>query len=193
MSSKVRSVTYDPRPWSGAPPGRWEQLFSDLEAQLAAGRDAEQRWDLVELTRAERARIALRDRLRASVGRELRIGLAPGETVAGVVSEVTAEWLLLDVGAGRRALVPTAAVGTVDGLGPYVAPPAGRVESSLGLGHALRALARDRVAVSARTRVGVVAGRLERVGADHVDVTLAAPAGRVVSVAFATLLAVVST
>lgn len=172
--------------------GRWEQLFADLEAQLAAGRAEESRWDVAELTRAERARTGLSDRLRAAVGRRLRIGTAPDRAVAGVVTDAAADWVLLDLGSGRRALVPVAAVSTVEGLGHHVAPPAGRLESALGLGHVLRALARDRAGVAVHTRDGTLGGRLERVGSDHVDMTLAAPAGRVVSVPFGAILVVES-
>ena len=45
---------------------RWERLFEDLEAQLAAAQAQEQRAGLVELVRAERASTRIADRLRAS-------------------------------------------------------------------------------------------------------------------------------
>ncbi|MBO3086742.1 hypothetical protein J4038_00355 [Cellulomonas sp. zg-ZUI40] len=193
MSSRVRSVSGDStgaRP--PAPSHRWEQLFADLEGQLAAGRAEEVRWDVAELTRAERGRVALADRLRAATGGRLRIATAHGEPLDGVVVDAAAQWVLLDLGAGRRAVVPTAAVRAVEGLGASVAPPAGRLESALGLGHVLRALARDRVVVTVRTDAGVLTGRLDRVGADHLDLTQVTPAGRGVSVPFGALLAVVS-
>lgn len=193
MSSSVRSVSGEGFAVIPPAPGRrWEQLFADLEAQLAAGRADEARWDVAELTRAERARVNLADRLRGAVGTRVRVAVAPEDPLAGVVAEAAAQWLLLDLGAGRRAVVPTRAIRTVEGLGPRVAPPAGRLESALGLGHVLRALARDRVVASVRTDVGAVSGRLDRVGADHVDVTPDAPGGRAVSVPFHALLAVVS-
>lgn len=171
---------------------RWEHLFADLEAQLAAGRADEARWDVAELTRAERARISLTDRLRAAGGRRLRVVTVPDEPFDGVVVEAAAQWILLDLGSGRRAVLPAAAVRTVEGLGAHAAPPAGRLESALGLGHVLRALARDRVVVSLRTDVGVHVGRVDRVGADHLDLTLQSPPDRVVCVPFQALLAVVS-
>ncbi len=175
-----------------APAGRWERLFGDLEAQLAAGRADESRWDVAELTRAERAGVTFVDRLRASHGRRLRIVTRDGEPLEGVVDDAGTQWLMLDLGAGRRAVVPTAAVRSVQGLGARVAPAAGRTESALGLGHVLRALARDRVEATVRTDVGRFTGRLDRVGADHLDVTLDAPAGSVVCVPFDAVLAVVS-
>jgi len=178
------------RPPGSAP--RWEQLFADLEAQLAAGRADQARWDVAELTRAERGRVTLADRLRAATGTRLRIVTAEGEPLEGLVAEATAHWVLLDLGAGRQAVVPTRAIRTVEGLGARVAPPAGRVESALGLGHVLRALARDRVLVTLRTDAGVHAGRIDRVGADHLDLTLEMPAGRSLGVPFDALLSVVS-
>lgn len=174
------------------PGQRWEQLFADLEAQLAAGRADEARWDVAELTRAERGRVTLVDRLRAATGARLRVVTAHGEPLDGVLAEATAHWLLLDVGANRRAVVATPAVRAVEGLGVRVAPVAGRVESSLGLGHVLRALARDRALVTVRTDVSMHAGRIDRVGADHLDLTLETPAGRSLSVPFAALISVVS-
>lgn len=175
-----------------APTHRWDQLFADLEAQLAAGRADEARWDVAELTRAERSRVSLADRLRAAAGTRLRIVTGHDESLEGVVVEAAEQWVLLGLGAGRQAVVPLSAVRTVEGLGVRVAPPAGRAESALGLGHVLRALARDRVVVSVRTAAGAHTGRLDRVGADHVDLALESPAGRAVVVPFAALLAVVS-
>lgn len=193
MSSSVRSVSSDgPAVIPPAPGRRWEHLFADLEAQLAAGRADEARWDVAELTRAERARVSLADRLRGAVGTRVRLVTAPEEPLAGVVAEAAAQWVLLDLGSGRRAVVPTRAIRTVEGLGPRAAPPAGRLESALGLGHVLRALARDRVVVTVRTDVGVLVGRLDRVGADHVDLTPEGQAARTVCVPFHALLAVVS-
>ncbi|GAA4628783.1 hypothetical protein GCM10023113_34930 [Cellulomonas oligotrophica] len=173
---------------------RWELLFADLEAQLAAGAQAEQRWQVAELTRAERAGVHLADRLRAAVGVRVQLDVGDGEPdrLEGALLDATPTWVLLDVGGARRALVPLDAVRTVTGLPVQVAPPAGAAERRLGLGHALRALARDRVTVAVRTGAGEVVGRLERVGADHVDLTTVAPAGRWVAVPLAALRAVVS-
>lgn len=158
---------------------RWERLFSDLEAQLEAARAQEARVGLVELVRAERASTRLADRLRASVGLPLRVqvGFLPGEADAAVVGDlvdVGADWLLLAEQLGGRALVPLAAVQALSGLAPYAAPEETSAVSRLGLGHALRALSRDRVDAAVSTEARTLVGRLDRVGADHVDVTPAA-------------------
>lgn len=172
---------------------RWEQLFADLEGQLAAGAAAAGRSELADLVRAERARVQLADRVRAALGARVRVALADaGPPLEGELADAGADWLLLALSERRRALVPAAAVDVVTGLSFAVAPPAGRVESRLGLGHVLRALARDRATVQVRTRGGAVAGRLERVGADHVDLTPEHPAGGAVTVPWSAVCAVVS-
>jgi hypothetical protein len=149
---------------------RWESLFADMEAQLDAARAAQLAADVADLTRAERATVPLEGRLRAARGTELTVRLPGGDAASGTVLEVAAQWLLLGDGS-RRALVPLAAVQAVSGL-PMAAHPRddGHVGRRLGLGHALRALARDRVVVRLATDGAEVVGRLDRVGADHVDV-----------------------
>jgi hypothetical protein len=157
---------------------RWEALFADMEAQLDAARAAELAAEVADLTRAERATVALAGRLRAAHGTHLTLRVAGGEAVAGTVLEVAEQWLLLADGP-RRALVPVAAVQVLADL-PVATRPSGHAQVSrrLGLGHALRALARDR-AVVRLTADGVEAvGRLDRVGADHVDLTVGAEGSR---------------
>jgi len=148
---------------------RWEALFADLEAQLDAARRADLQADLGERVRAERASVALVDRVRAATGAHLRVWVAGGGVCEGEVVEVATQWLLLADGV-RRVLVPAGAVAGVDGLPTVAAPPAGIVERRLSLGHALRALVRDRAAVVVVADGFELTGRLERVGADHVDV-----------------------
>lgn len=136
--------------------------------------------------------MTLADRVRDAVGSVLRLHVSAEDVVEGTVLDAAPQWLLLDVAHGRRALVPTAAVRVVDGLGRRAAPPAGRVESALTLGHVLRALGRDRAVVSVRTAAGELVGRIERVGADHLDLGLEQPAGRQVVVPFAAVRSVVT-
>jgi hypothetical protein len=149
---------------------RWESLFADMESQLVAARAQELRDEVAELTRAERAQVALTDRFRAARGSRLRLLLRDGQTVDGAAVEVAPQWLLLAPDAYRRSLVPSTAVSGAVGLRSQAAPPAGAVERGLSLGHALRALARDRTVVRVDADGASVTGRIERVGADHVDV-----------------------
>lgn len=156
---------------------RWEMLFADLEGQLDAARSAAVRFDVAELTRAERARVHLVDRLRASVGRDVRVHVAdptlhPLGVIEGRLVDAAVEWFLLTAGAGVQVLVPVGAVRAVRGLTSQVAPDAGAVERRLGLGHVVRALARDRADVQVLTDAGVLAGRVDAVGADHLELAV---------------------
>ncbi|WP_298460346.1 hypothetical protein [uncultured Cellulomonas sp.] len=151
---------------------RWEALFADLEAQLAAAEAAEVTAQVAEVTRAERATVTLGGRLRAARGGAVTVRLRGGELVTGTVLDVAGQWVLTGDGP-RRALVPLAAVDAVRGLAPASHPDEGVVSRRLGLGHALRALARDRAAVRISTDGGQVTGRIDGVGADHLDLTVA--------------------
>lgn len=146
---------------------RWETLFADLEHQLQAAQD-EQLWaEVPDLTRAERAGLRLEDRLRALRGTRVRAGLHDGFAVDGRLAEVGGGWLLV-VDEPHEHLVPLAAVVTVLGATLPTAPPPGTLER-LGLSHALRALARDRRRVRVETAAGTLMGRIDAVGADHLE------------------------
>ena len=150
---------------------RWEALFADMEAQLDAVRTADLAAEVAELTRAERATVGLSDRLRAARGSPVTVRLHGGEHISGLLVDVAHQWFLLD-DRGRRALVPCAAVAAVRGLTRHSAAAAGAVERRLTLGHALRALARDRSVVQVATDGGELTGRVDRVGADHLDLAV---------------------
>ena len=90
---------------------RWESLFADMEAQLAAARLADVRADVAELARAERASITLAARARASVGRPVRVLVGGSDVVEGELIDAAPEWLLLATSPVRRALVPLACRG----------------------------------------------------------------------------------
>lgn len=160
------------RPSSAAYSGRmrFERIFEDLEGQFAHQREEEMRAVSEELTRAERARLTLADRLRGAQGRRLTLHLATSARVAGVVQEVGPDWVALSDGAGTaRAVVPHAAVGIVDGLSPRARPAEESLLSPLGLGTVLREIARDRSVVRVETTAGMLVGRIAAVGADSLD------------------------
>ena len=157
---------------------RWEALFADMEAQLDAAAAADLAAEVADLTRAERATVGLLDRLRAAQGANVAILVVGGDTVAGILLDVAGQWVLVGDGS-RRALVPLSAVVAVRGLSIRSAPAAGEVARRLGLGSALRALSRDRVTVRIRADGAELAGRIERVGADHLDVVPEADDARV--------------
>ena len=155
-------------------PVRWQSLFDDLEAQLDREDRAERDAELAERVRAERAEVALADRLLAHTGSRLAIAL-PGGQVQGVVLDVAPQWVLLvEEGAAARTpvLVPTRAVVAVRGLARAVATAPGPALRRLGVGHVLRGLARDRAPVSVHAGGEVLTGTIDRVGADHLDLAL---------------------
>ena len=170
------------------PSVRWQLLFADLESQLVAARAREALAGVPDLVRAEHAAIRLADRVRASVGNQLlvHLGDVAGErdaVVAGRLADAGSQWLLLAGPASRQSLVPLSAVQAVSGLASHAAPDEGPVRTRLGLPHALRALARDRVEVQVCTASRCLVGRLDRVGADQLDVTPATGASWTVPMA----------
>jgi hypothetical protein len=152
---------------------RWDSLFADLEARFEAEERAAAEADLVDLVRAERTRLTLRDRLRAHVGAHLVWTLGAGEaSVRGELLDVGTDWAL--VCAGRDELVVNlSALQYVSGLSRAASPEEGEVARRWGLGVVLRGLARDRAPVSVRLRGGdLLIGTIDRVGADHVDIAV---------------------
>jgi hypothetical protein len=153
-------------------------LFADLEAQAEALEHAERAAEVEERARGEFGALRVVDRARAAIGSPLRLRVAGGLTVAGRLLRVGAEWLLLDEGDGREAIVAVRHLVSVRGLGRYSAAPgsAGVVESRLGLRQALRGVARDRSAVRVQLSDGLtVEATIDRVGADFIEVATHAP------------------
>lgn len=148
---------------------RWDDLFSDLEAQLGAAQDAQFQADVSDLTRSERASIELAERLLSARGQSVALTLRDGEMVQGVVVDAAVQWLLLETG-GPQTLVPMRAVALVSGLPPRTSHVTD-VERRLGIGHALRALARDRARVTVDVGAGEVTGLIAIVGADYVELS----------------------
>lgn len=158
---------------------RWDELFDDLEAQAEALAVADRAGEIDERTRIELGGLALGDRLRVAVGRAVQIQLAGGLAISGTLDRVGADWLLIDEGAGREALMALDAAVSIGGLGRSAAVPGteGVVYGRLTLRHALRGVTRDRSAVRLHLTDGsALDATLDRVGADFVDVALHAPA-----------------
>lgn len=154
------------------PAVRWQSLFDDLEAQLAAAAAAELAGEVAERSRIEAGRVRLSDRLAVAPGVQVALTVTGGEVVRGTLAEAGVDWLLLDEGSGRQALVPLVALLGLTGLGAHTAVPGtqGEVARRLDLRHALRGLARGRVGVALTLTDGsTVTGTLDRVGADHLD------------------------
>ncbi|MFC8922746.1 hypothetical protein [Cellulosimicrobium sp. NPDC057127] len=147
---------------------RWDALFDDLAAQLAAAEQAEVTDAVADLTRAELATTTLVERLRSTAG-VVTLELHDGSRVTGQLREVAPEWSLV-VEQGRQHLVPATAVATLTGVSRFARPDVTARPRGLGLGHVLRALMRDRLPVQVRTTAAVLPGWIARVGKDHLDV-----------------------
>jgi hypothetical protein len=153
---------------------RWDALFEDLEAQAAALATAERAAEVDERTRVEVGTLTVIDRLRAAGDAQVALRLPTDLTLRGRVERVGPDWLLLAEDTGREALVATAALLGIRGLGRQAGTPGsmGVVASRLTLRHALRGVARDRSAVRLHLLEGSVDATIDRVGADFVDVAL---------------------
>lgn len=155
---------------------RWDALFDDMEAQLAARQQLEFEAEIAERALVDSAGVELADRLRGSLGQAIRVHLAAGSTIDGVLSHAGSEALVVDEPA-HQVLIPYAAAVQYSGLSRLAVPEPSKVRQRLGLGSALRGLARD------RARVTVLLGRrpdepgqqgmIKTVGRDFLDLAVA--------------------
>ncbi len=162
---------------------------------MVAVSTAERADEIAERTRAERSAVVLADRFRAHRG-HLELVLVDGTTVCGQVRDAAPTWVLLADGP-REHLIAMAAVASAAGLTDQVATAAGQVLSRLGLGQALRAVAADRTVVRARAGRTETLGRVDAVGADHldlaqIDVETLRPTGHRLAIAFGALMVLTS-
>ena len=155
-----------PLPYGG--PMRWDDLFADLEAQLAGQAREALDAEVAERVRIERGAVTLVDRLRAHVGAPLRLDVGP-VVVRGRVVDVGGDFVLVDDEGLGQSVVPVPALVSVTGLGRAVAPSPGAVLRRLGLTAALRALVRDRAEVRVVTDRTELRGTPSFVAADHLD------------------------
>lgn len=160
---------------------RWDDLFADLEAQMGAAEHAQFQAEVQDLTRSERAGIELASRLVSAKGQQVGVTLRDGETVRGVLVDAAAQWLLIGA-SGPQTLVPLHAIALVSGLPPRTSELS-EVDKRLGMGHVLRALARDRARVIVDTAGQSVAGLVGVVGADYIEVSTAVGSSAVVPMA----------
>lgn len=151
---------------------RWDRLFDDIETQLDADEQAELRGEVDERTRLEVARIGLFDRLRQATGRPVELTVAGLGRVEGVLDRVGPDWLVVEPAPMTSMLVTGAgllAVGALP-LAAMAADATGRIDARIDVRHVLRALARDRAALTIGLADGSTrTGTVDRVGADFVD------------------------
>jgi hypothetical protein len=170
------------RPRSGGyrAPMRWDELFADLEGQLEHGLGAEEREAELEEERLRIGRASLRDRIAAVVGdpEPLRLRLVDGTPIELVPRTVGRDWASGDLaGTAAQAVVPVPGIAallpTATQLERSLRPVAlGAVTDRIGLAFVLRDLARRRRAVQLTIPGGVLAGTIDRVGRDHLDLAV---------------------
>jgi hypothetical protein len=157
---------------------RWQQLFADLGGQFDEAEAAAERAESASRARAETGVVRLADRLAGALGQAVSLRCRGAGQLTGVLSDVGVDWLLVEDDGGREALVATAAVLSVGGLGRLTAAPAddGIVRGRWDLRRAARALARDRSGVRVVLEDGdVLIGTIDRVGADFLEVAVHEP------------------
>jgi hypothetical protein len=158
---------------------RWDALFADLEAQLAAAGRRDLDVEIDERARVDAVEVELADRLRASVGLRIRVHLGSGTVCEGVLSHAGSQCLVLD-GERHQQLVPYASAVRYTGLSRLAAGDGTAVAYRLGLASALRGLARGRVSLAvtvcrAAGEEAVLHGVIDRVGRDFFDLALTGP------------------
>ncbi|WBL17982.1 hypothetical protein [Citricoccus sp. NR2] len=157
---------------------RWEALFADLEGELAAQRWQEIEATAAELTRGDRAQIALGQRLQAAVGTQVRVGLTGGGMMPMMLQSAAPEWLGGYDGAGSL-IVTTRAIEMVDADLSRAAPPEEKPRVGASFAAACRSLSRRRelVAVTSVSGCMLAEGRIDLVGADYIEVTASLSVG----------------
>ncbi|GAB3283204.1 hypothetical protein GCM10027449_25980 [Sinomonas notoginsengisoli] len=178
---------------------RWDDLFADLEGQLASAGQLEHEAQVAEFVRAEQGAVGLTDRMRAHTTQPVDVLLKADVRLYGRLGQVAEAWFILQT-PRYRALVPFAALLTVNGLTRSVRAEGSTVRRTASFASCLRALARDRAIVTClidggRAEAVAVVGVIDTVGADYLEVTPArgdfgSAAGGSVVVRFGALVAV---
>ncbi|WP_460774871.1 hypothetical protein [Microbacterium sp. GXF7504] len=164
---------------------RWERLFEDLQDQFASEWEAERAALDTEAERLRLARLPLRARLAvpAAASAAVRIDLPSGEDVAGTLDAVGEDWLGVGLDTGGAALIRAEAVlgvrmpevDLLHSAREVPAPPRSLAER-MPFAFVLRDLARRRDAVRVhRVDGSVLAGTIDRAGADHFDLAVHEP------------------
>lgn len=151
---------------------RWEDLFDDLEAQLAAAAAGELASEVAERSRLAIGELRVVDRVIGSCGHPLAVTVLGSGVARGILRDAGNDWLLLEESGQREVLIAVTAVLGITGLGAASQVPGseGEVGRRLDLRRALRGLARSRTGVGVGLVDGsTVTGTLDRVGADHVE------------------------
>ena len=173
---------------------RWNRFFEDLEHELDSGLEVQQASVDGEAERLRVSRLELRTRFLALSGSGVLLELAGGSLLIGRLVAGGADWIGLIREPGGAALVPLRSIHAIRigreamlasvgaGVGASADAGAGRdsakpARTSLSerqtFGYVLRDLARRRIAVVLQQNdERALAGTIDRVGADHLDLAL---------------------
>lgn len=152
---------------------RWNDLFADLESQLEFGQWEAVEQDAAELTRGMWAELTLMDRLRAALGREIRVLLRDGRHLNLLLHSVGPTWIGGADDAGAL-LMPREAILSVGGGLRRASVPRRPLQAGPKMASVYRMLARRREAIQIDGRHGLTLaeGTIDRVGRDHLDLAL---------------------
>ena len=172
-------------------PVRWERLFADLESRFDDLAAAQDRAEQADRDRVATGAVTTLQRLRGAMGQSLRVRLATGATIAGVLRRVGPDFVLVDDDLAGEFVIPLRYVVAAEGLTTATGPDVAGVTARLDLRWMLRGIARDRSSVAVTTsgttathgRDGALAepatseisGTIDRVGADFVEIAVHAP------------------
>lgn len=173
---------------------RWDDLFDDLEGQLEQELSAEEVDLRAEEERLRLGRLALRDRIIAICGSEpkhspwsIQLRLTSGRHIDVRPDTVGRDWFSAAlIGDGVRRAQCIVPLGAISGIlltrsqvaqslaGPDREPERG-LSARLTLGFVLRDLCRRRASVELDLLDETVAGTIDRVGRDHLDLAVHEP------------------
>lgn len=169
---------------------RWDDLFDDLEGQLDYELQAEVADLCLHEERQRLEKLSLRTRLSnvvraASLGNtlRLRVVLVSGETLTLRPTALGRDWLAADLpgveSTRGQCVIPLSSIAAVlldeeqtQASLAVESDATGRGVERVGLVFVLRNLCRRRRAVELDTRGGVVAGTIDRVARDHLDLAV---------------------
>lgn len=166
---------------------RWDRFFDDLEGQLASEWEAERAALDTEAERLRLSRVSLRERLAMLEGREPDAAppsfeIVDGTVISAEVAGVGADWVALHGARSVGLLLPftaITAIGMAHGDVLRSARPAAArsaLSDRMTFGFVVRDIVRRRLACAVHLTHGrMLAGTIDRAGADHLDLALHEP------------------
>jgi hypothetical protein len=170
---------------------RWDNLFDDLEGQLAQGLSAEdvdiraeeERLRLAQLTIRERL-LAIQESYERSDDYAVRLGLTNGATLDVRPVSIGKDWVSGDIRGttqlNDQCIVPLAAIARIvlsrdhvrRSLAGVRKETGAAISARISVPFVLRDLCRRRASVDIVTASATIHGTIDRVGRDHLDIAV---------------------